>query len=219
MLITAVQELVESRTQGAAGRMADVFISYSKVRRALTEALARNLESEGFSVWWDTDLLPADNFRAEINYQLDVAKAVIIVWTPESKSSEWVCAEADRAHEQRKLVNTHSAGLTPRGIPMPFNQTHSVPVENRDAIVAAVRKLCGRSAQKTERAAATHLSESVPTERAQEFIWRPQHAAQFTTFGVVKFGDPVTVKVAPTMTTDANGTIMVFQKGVVVRTR
>jgi TIR domain len=204
--------------------MADVFISYSKVRRALTEALARHLEAEGFSVWWDTDLLPADNFRAEINHQLDIARAVVIVWTPESKSSEWVCAEADRAHEQRKLVNTHSAGLTPRQIPMPFNQTHSVPVEHREAIVAAVRKLCGRNAQKKQRASATDPRESAvaPTERAeraQEFIWRPQHAAQYTTFGVVKFGDPVTVKVAPTMTTDANGTIMVFQKGVVVRTR
>jgi TIR domain len=204
--------------------MADVFISYSKVRRALTEALARHLEAEGFSVWWDTDLLPADNFRAEINRQLDIAKAVVIVWTPESKSSEWVCAEVDRAHEQRKLVNSHSAGLTPRQIPMPFNQIHSVPIENREAIVAAVRKLCGRSAQKKQPASATDPQESTiaPTERAertQEFIWRPQHAAQYTTFGVVKFGDPVTVKVAPTMTTDANGTIMVFQKGVVVRTR
>jgi TIR domain-containing protein len=204
--------------------MADVFISYSKVRRALTEALARHLEAEGFSVWWDTDLLPADNFRAEINHQLDIAKAVVIVWTPESKSSEWVCAEADRAHEQRKLVNTHSAGLAPRQIPMPFNQIHSVPIENREAIMAAVRKLCGRSAQKKQRASVTDPQESTigPTERAertQEFIWRPQHAAQYTTFGVVKFGDPVTVKVAPTMTTDANGTIMVFQKGVVVRTR
>jgi len=201
--------------------MPDVFISYSKVRRALTEALARHLEAEGFSVWWDTDLLPADNFRAEINRQLDMAKAVVIVWTPESKGSEWVCAEADRAHEQRKLVNTHSAGLAPRQIPMPFNQIHSVPVENREAIVAAARKLCGGSTQKKQRASATDSRESTaaPAERAQEFIWRPQHAAQYTTFGVVKFGDPVTVKVAPTMTTDANGTIMVFQKGVVVRTR
>jgi hypothetical protein len=204
--------------------MADVFISYSKVRRALTEALARHLEAEGFSVWWDTDLLPADNFRAEINRQLDIARAVVIVWTPESKSSEWVCAEADRAHEQRKLVNSHSAGLTPRQIPMPFNQIHSVPIENREAIVAAARKLCGRGTQKKQRASATDALQPADTsaertERAQEFIWRPQHAAQYTTFGVVKFGDPVTVKVAPTMTTDANGTIMVFQKGVVVRTR
>ncbi len=65
--------------------MADVFISYSKVRRAITEGLARHLEGEGFSVWWDTDLLPADNFRAEINHQLDLAKAVVIVWTPRVK--------------------------------------------------------------------------------------------------------------------------------------
>jgi hypothetical protein len=56
------------------------------------------------------------------------------------------------------------------------------------------------------------------SERPHEFIWRPQHAAQYTTFGLVKFGDPVIVKVAPVTTTDETGAT-VFQKGVVVRVR
>jgi hypothetical protein len=51
--------------------MADVFLSYSKGRRGLTEALAQDLEAEGFSVWWDMSLLPVDNFRDEIDRQLD----------------------------------------------------------------------------------------------------------------------------------------------------
>jgi hypothetical protein len=202
--------------------MADVFISYSKSRRALTHALARHLEAEGFSVWWDTELLPADNFRAEINRQLDLATAVIIVWTPESIKSEWVCAEADRAREEHKLVNSHSPELTSRRIPMPFNQIHSVSVENRAAIVAAVRKLCAqRAARRSASAAAPPPAEAPPErgERAQEFVWRPQHAAHYTTFGVVKFGDLVTIKVAPMITKDASGAITLSQKGVVVRTR
>jgi hypothetical protein len=202
--------------------MADVFISYSKSRRALTQALARHLEAEGFSVWWDTDLLPADNFRAEIDRQLELATAVVIVWTPESVKSEWVCAEADRAHEQRKLINSHATGVTPRRIPIPFNQTHSVPVDNRTAIVAAIRRLCeqrGQSLRQTVAADAPQALASVEkSERAHEFIWRPQHAAQYTTFGLVKFGDPVIVKVAPVTTTDETGAT-VFQKGVVVRVR
>jgi TIR domain-containing protein len=202
--------------------MADVFISYSRARRALTQALALHLEAEGFSVWWDTDLLPVDNFRAEIDRQLDAAKAIVIIWTPESVKSEWVCAEAERARERRKLVNCHAPGLVPRRIPMPFNQTHSASLDDRPAIVAAVRKLCARHAQKRGRRPATDAEQPAPaeaTEKPQGFIWRPQHAAQYTTFGIVKFGDPVTVKVAPTMAADASGALTVFQKGVVVRIR
>jgi hypothetical protein len=202
--------------------MADVFISYSKSRRALTQSLARHLEAEGFSVWWDTDLLPADNFRAEIDRQLEMAAAIVIVWTPESVKSEWVCAEADRAHEQRKLINSHAPGVTPRRIPIPFNQTHSVPVDNRASIVAAIRRLREQRGQGTGPPATDAGSSAGATaergERTQEFIWRPQHAAHYTTFGVVKFGDPVLVKVAPVTTIDETGAT-VFQKGVVVRVR
>jgi TIR domain-containing protein len=203
--------------------MADVFISYSKSRRALTQSLARHLEAEGFSVWWDTDLLPADNFRAEIDRQLEMATAVIIVWTPESIKSEWVCAEADRAHEQSKLINSHAPGVSPRRIPIPFNQTHSVPVDNRASIVAAIRRLREQRSSEPTPVPPTDPSPVVTVltdraERTQEFIWRPQHAAHYTTFGVVKFGDPVIVKVAPVTTTDDTGAT-VFQKGVVVRVR
>ena len=121
--------------------MADVFLSYSKSRRELTESLARDLEAKGYSVWWDTSLLPTDNFRREIDYQLNEAKAVIIVWTPESTDSKWVCAEADHADSQRKLINTRSSDLAPQRIPKPFNQIHAVDLDDRAAIIAAIRKL------------------------------------------------------------------------------
>ena len=121
--------------------MADVFLSYSKLRRELTEALARDLEAEGYSVWWDTSLLPTDNFRDEIDRQLDQAKAIIILWTPESIESKWVRAEADHADSEHKLINTHSSDLIPHRIPKPFNQIHSVNLDNRAVILAAVKKL------------------------------------------------------------------------------
>jgi hypothetical protein len=42
--------------------MADVFISYSKIRHAETVQLAGELEELGYSVWWDTSLLPTGSF-------------------------------------------------------------------------------------------------------------------------------------------------------------
>lgn len=129
--------------------MADVFLSYSKSRRDLTEALARDLAAEGYSVWWDTSLLPTDNFRDEIDRQLNQATAVIILWTAESIGSKWVRAEADHADTEHKLINTHSSDLEPHRIPKPFNQIHSVDLDDRPAIFAAVKKLIESRAAKT----------------------------------------------------------------------
>jgi hypothetical protein len=42
--------------------MADIFISYSKKHSQLTEDLARDLEAEGYTTWWDASLLPDDVF-------------------------------------------------------------------------------------------------------------------------------------------------------------
>jgi hypothetical protein len=124
--------------------MADIFLSYSKREREQPESLARYLESQGFSVWWDMGLLPTDNYRDEIDRQLDQAQAVIVIWTADSIASKWVRAEADHADHSGKLINTHAAGLDPRRIPKPFNQVHSVDLGNRADIAGAVRKLIGK---------------------------------------------------------------------------
>jgi hypothetical protein len=82
--------------------MADVFISYAQSRRDLAEALAKDLEAEGLTVWWDIGLVPHQHFRKEIDAQLDAAGAVVILWTPESIGSLWVPSEADHALRQSK---------------------------------------------------------------------------------------------------------------------
>ena len=43
--------------------MADVFISYSKADRSLALKLAAMLEAEGWKTWWDTSLIPGDDFQ------------------------------------------------------------------------------------------------------------------------------------------------------------
>lgn len=57
--------------------MADVFISYSKAERKLTEDLAKILVGAGLTVWWDTELLPIQRFRAEIDAQLNNCSALV----------------------------------------------------------------------------------------------------------------------------------------------
>ena len=59
--------------------MADIFISYSKPDRDKVVMLAAYFESEGYKVWWDTNLAIGDMFRDEIMKQLAMARAVIVV--------------------------------------------------------------------------------------------------------------------------------------------
>ena len=121
--------------------MADVFISYAKSQHELAMGLARRLEEAGLSVWWDAGLRPGENYRIEIDEQLNACKAAVIIWTPDSIRSDWVIAEADHAWQLKKLVNTHVAEVKPYQIPKPFNQAHSVEISSHDAILGALRKL------------------------------------------------------------------------------
>src|SRR5215475_16189994 len=101
--------------------MADVFISYAKTDRPLALKLAAMLEAEGWSTWWDTTLVPGDDFRNEIMTQLGRARAVIVIWTDTSIKSDWVRSETGRAQADRKLIPVKLPHLDYRDLPPPFD--------------------------------------------------------------------------------------------------
>ena len=47
--------------------MTDIFLSYKREDKALVEALAKALEDEGLSVWWDTDLPLGKSYASSIS--------------------------------------------------------------------------------------------------------------------------------------------------------
>ena len=114
--------------------MADIFISYSKDEPEPTIALARDLERNGYSTWWDTDLRPGERYQERIMNELDKAKAVIVIWTAKSVTSRWVVAEAEWAAEQNKLITVRTPDLNPDRIPLPFNTLHTDVVTDREKI-------------------------------------------------------------------------------------
>ena len=74
----------------------------------------------GYGVWRD-DALPAHRAYADvIEERLTAARAVVVLWSADAVASEWVRSEANRAREERKLVQL-SLDDTP--LPMPFDQT------------------------------------------------------------------------------------------------
>ncbi len=84
--------------------MADIFVSYARVDKARVAPLVAALESLGWSVWWDPEISPGQEFDRQIARELDGAKAVIVVWTPASVDSRWVRGEARLAAERGVLI-------------------------------------------------------------------------------------------------------------------
>jgi adenylate cyclase len=91
-------------TATGATRMADVFVSYSRRDKARVAPLVAAIEASGWSVWWDPDIVPGQEFDRQIDAELKVAAAVLVVWTADSVQSRWVRGEARDAAERGILV-------------------------------------------------------------------------------------------------------------------
>ena len=93
--------------------MADIFVSYKREDRDRVEPLARALESEGFSVWWDPELPIGQSYASSIRTALNEAQAVIPVWTALSVQSEWVQEEATHAKRRGVLFPVQLDAIDP----------------------------------------------------------------------------------------------------------
>jgi adenylate cyclase len=84
--------------------MADVFVSYARSDKSRVAPLVGAIVARGWTVWWDPEITPGQEFDDMIEAELDAAKAVMVVWTPTSVASRWVRGEAREAADRGKLV-------------------------------------------------------------------------------------------------------------------
>ncbi len=106
--------------------MADVFISYARSDKARVAPLVAAVEAQGWSVWWDPEIAPGQEFDDQIERELDAAKAVLVVWTPTSVVSRWVRGEAREAAERGKLV---PARFDDARLPMDVRAIHTTDLD------------------------------------------------------------------------------------------
>src|SRR5260370_36421892 len=85
-------------------RMAELFLSYARADRSRVAPLVAALEGEGWSVWWDPEIAPGQEFDRLIAEELGKARATIVVWTPTSVTSRWVRGEAREAADPGLLA-------------------------------------------------------------------------------------------------------------------
>ncbi|HSR65767.1 MAG TPA: TIR domain-containing protein, partial [Xanthomonadaceae bacterium] len=114
--------------------MADVFVSYARGDKARVAPLVAAVEAQGWSVWWDPEIVPGQEFDDQIDVEIDQAKAVLVVWTPVSVASRWVRGEAREAAERGILVPVR---FEQARLPMDVRAIHTTDMDGWDGDPAA----------------------------------------------------------------------------------
>lgn len=89
--------------------------------------VANCLTREGFVVWWDAAIHSGESFDLVIERQLAEAKAVVVLWSPNSVNSRWVRAEAASADRSGKLA---PVTIEPCIRPIIFELMHTVDLSH-----------------------------------------------------------------------------------------
>jgi TIR domain len=117
----------------------DIFISYSKQEAQLTIDLAEFLRQKGYTVWWDSGLLPGVEFEKKIRAELGRSRAVIVIWTKAAIASTWVYAEAEMAKSLEKvLITVKHPDVHDKDIRMPYNTYQCTSIFDRDQILKSL---------------------------------------------------------------------------------
>ena len=121
--------------------MADIFVSYSRQDKVRVAPLVASLEAEGWSVWWDPEITPGEEFDSLISRELEGARALVVVWTPHSVDSRWVRGEARDAADRGVLVPVRFENAK---LPIDFRAVHTTDLDSwgEDRKGAAFRGLC-----------------------------------------------------------------------------
>ena len=152
--------------------MADVFISYANENRDTARKLAASLEARGWSVWWDRKIQAGQTFDQVIERELETARCVIVLWSKESISSEWVKNEAALAAERGVLVPALIDSVRP---PLEFRRRQAADLVgwNGDTAHLGFLALTDAIATTTNIAAAAPPAESFPPARVNrgKLVW------------------------------------------------
>jgi hypothetical protein len=110
--------------------MADIFISYASEDRSRVEPLAKELEEQGWSVWWDRTIPPGKTFDQVIEEAIKAARCVIVLWSKKSIKSDWVKEEANIGKQRNILV---PAKIDPIDPPLGFGRIQAAELVNWEA--------------------------------------------------------------------------------------
>jgi hypothetical protein len=99
-----------------------VFLSYSRRDMVVMQRLRDDMRNAGLQVWTDESLTPGtSSWQAAIERAIERAVCVVVLFTPDSRQSEWVMAELQYARMQKVvIVPVLMRGDESQSIPMAF---------------------------------------------------------------------------------------------------
>lgn len=81
-----------------------IFIAYHSSERSYATHLRKQLESLGFSVWWDQNVRSGEEWNEEISRKLREASCVVVLWSQRAYASDWIKHEASTAKALEKYA-------------------------------------------------------------------------------------------------------------------
>ncbi|MCA1675131.1 MAG: toll/interleukin-1 receptor domain-containing protein [Actinobacteria bacterium] len=102
--------------------MVDIFLSYAREDKTTAHRVAEAFESQGWSVWWDREIVIGTAFEHEIEKALDGAKCVVVLWSKDSVGSDWVRTEAAEGARRKILTPAFIKAVVP---PLSFRGLHT----------------------------------------------------------------------------------------------
>jgi len=102
--------------------MADIFIGYAKEDQTRVKPLARALQAQGWSVFWDMKIPPGETWRSVLHKELAAVKCIVVIWSRTSVSHEWVIEEAEEGKNRNVLIPVLMDPIGRDDIPLGFRQ-------------------------------------------------------------------------------------------------
>src|SRR3974390_2768650 len=105
--------------------MNDIFISYKREDEGRVGRLAKALQGAGLSIWWDRSLAGGENWRGQIENELDAARCVVVAWTHQrvGPAGGFVRDEAGQAKRRGVLVPVKLEKVDP---PLGFGEIQAI---------------------------------------------------------------------------------------------
>ena len=107
--------------------MSDIFISYAREDRDKARTLAELFQQQDWSVWWDRSIPPGRSFDEVIEEALSAAKCVVVLWSKNSASSDWVKGEAAEGLRRKVLVPVR---IDSANVPLEFRRLQTVDLSD-----------------------------------------------------------------------------------------
>jgi len=133
--------------------MTDIFVSYASEDRARIKPLVEHLQSLGWSVWWDRELVAGPSFDEKIEAAIQDAACVVVAWSLSAIASKWVRAEANEGLERGILVPLLLDDVRP---PLVFRASHAanligwpdrMPETELHALITGIQDVVGTTPQ------------------------------------------------------------------------